>query len=55
MEKWIKGKNNFLLLIIYYYHINELKIINIIMIHNNVEVRSIRLYNWCHAGTQESH
>lgn len=38
MEKWVKGKNNFLLLIIYYYHINELKIINIIMIHKNIEV-----------------
>lgn len=38
MEKWVKGKNNFLLLIIYYYHINELKIINIIMILKNIEV-----------------
>ena len=36
MEKWTKGKNNFLLLIIYYYH--KLKIINIIMIHNNIQV-----------------
>lgn len=38
MEKRTKGKNNFLLLIIYYYHINKLKIINIIMIHNNIQV-----------------
>ena len=38
MEKWMKGKNNFLLLIIYCYYINELKIMNIIMIHNNIEV-----------------
>lgn len=38
MEKWTKGKNNFLHLIIYYYHINKLKIINIIMIHNNIQV-----------------
>lgn len=36
MEKWTKGKNNFLLLIIYYYH--KLKIINIIMIHSNIQV-----------------
>ena len=38
MEKWTKGKNNLLRLIIYYYHINKLKIINIIMIHNNIQV-----------------